>query len=62
MDDSKECCEGLIEIGWPVHYQPKNENTDDIGCVSLEGSGTVCSDCGNGICEDIGDEPICSLC
>lgn len=48
----KVCCEGLIEIPSSNLYQPDSENADENGCVELLGQGIICSDCGNGNCEE----------
>jgi len=47
----RECCEGLVKIYTGLRYEPDNEYADENGCIYLEGSAYICSDCGNGICE-----------
>ena len=47
----RECCEGLLEIYTGSRYEPGNEYANEVGCIHLEGSANICSDCGNGICE-----------
>ena len=47
----RKCCEGLVEIYAGSRYEPNSEIADEDGCVNWEGSGNLCSDCGNGICE-----------
>ena len=41
-----ECCSGLTEINNGVRY-----NSASQSCTFLEGSGIICSACGNGTCE-----------
>jgi hypothetical protein len=41
-----KCCEGLIGIGNKIGF---DENCEFSGMV---GMGSICSDCGNGICEE----------
>ncbi|MBU2562443.1 MAG: PepSY domain-containing protein [Nanoarchaeota archaeon] len=49
---NKECCEGLEQIS--------SINGFDEQCNPLEGGGSICSDCGNNICEDWENECSCS--
>ena len=53
-NNPRECCEGLVEISAGLKYDPNNEyvSADKNGCIRLLGSGCICSDCGNGICEN----------
>ena len=44
-DYSKQCCEGLIEV------VPADAYNDEC-VVELIGSGTICTNCGNDICEE----------
>ena len=46
------CCEGLTLISTGIEYDPTSEYADENGCLIMVGSGTVCSACGNGNCED----------
>jgi hypothetical protein len=46
------CCEGLGSISADMKYEPSNEDADENGCLWGEGAGMICSDCGNGVCEN----------
>ena len=47
----KKCCKGLVEIYAGSRYEPDKEYADENGCIHWVGSASMCSDCGNGICE-----------
>ena len=49
---TEECCEGLSVIQRGNIYEPTNEYADKDGCIYSYGAGTICSDCGNGVCEE----------
>jgi hypothetical protein len=50
---NNECCEGLVSISTGLRYDSHVSYADENGCVQLcGGNGSVCSDCGNNICED----------
>lgn len=50
--DFGTCCEGLVSIGQGYYYDPSYPGADENGCALLIGAGLLCSDCGNGICEN----------
>ena len=56
----RKCCEGLVEIYAGLRYEPNSEIADEDGCVNWEGSASMCSDCGNGICESWENKCNCS--
>lgn len=58
-ENPRECCEGLVEISWDLRYEPGDEMADENGCVMTVGAGSICSDCGNGICEEWEDKCRC---
>ncbi len=47
-----ECCSGLVGISGGLQYSPHDDMADDDGCVPLMGSASICSNCGNGKCEE----------
>tara|TARA_Y100000310_G_scaffold3_1_gene2 strand:- start:158 stop:502 length:345 start_codon:yes stop_codon:yes gene_type:complete len=51
-DPNNQCCEGLVSISNDLRYEPGAEYADEDGCAMTEGGGSICSDCGNGNCED----------
>lgn len=59
VEYSEECCEGLVEISGCNLYKPDNEFADENGCVSLEGCGLMCSNCGDNICSSWEDQCTC---
>lgn len=52
LDPKNSCCEGLVSISNDLRYEPTREYADENGCTMTEGGGSICSDCGNGNCED----------
>jgi hypothetical protein len=60
-DPDIPCCTGLIRIGkGNMIYDPTSEDANENGCVlGVIGSGTICSDCGNGNCEEWEDLCTC---
>ena len=59
--ERKECCWGLQRITLCVYYNPDDQNANEEGCVgSGFPCGSVCSDCGNGVCERWEDQCTCA--
>ena len=56
----KSCCEGLVEISGDLIYRPDDGNADENGCLRIFGGATICSNCGNAICESDNRESPCS--
>jgi len=55
-----ECCDGLISIPTDLIYEPEFSFSDNNGCsISVGAGGSICSDCGNDICEEWEDRCNC---
>jgi hypothetical protein len=54
--EKKECCDGLVKIYSGVVYSAPTGSAGGPStperCISLMGAPTICSNCGNGSCEE----------